>query len=263
MTIDSRQIDDPLFRIENLSIAYNGVVALAPVTLNLARARVTALIGPSGCGKTSFLTALNRLADLIPRCKVTGRILYEGGDVLNVKTDVLALRRRVGMIFQQPTVFPMSILRNLELPLIEHGVKGREERLQRIETTLRDVGLWGEVSDRLSESAASLSGGQQQRLCLARSLILEPDVLLMDEPCSALDPISTSKIEELIRRLREQYSIIIVTHNLAQARRLADDVVFFWMREGTGFLVEAGSSEQIFDAPRHDETKAYVRGLQG
>lgn len=263
MSIDSRQIDDPLFRLENLSIAYRGVVALAPVSLNLARGRVTTLIGPSGCGKTSFLTALNRLTDLVPDCKVSGRIVYEGEDVLEPTTDVLSLRRRVGMIFQQPTVFPMSILRNLELPLKEHGVKDPDERRAKIESTLSDVGLWDEIKDRLTENATSLSGGQQQRLCLARSLILEPEVLLMDEPCSALDPISTAKIEELIERLRDRYSIIIVTHNLAQARRLADDAVFFWMREGTGFLVEAGSSGQIFDAPRHAETKAYVQGLQG
>ncbi|MBD3676514.1 MAG: phosphate ABC transporter ATP-binding protein [Planctomycetaceae bacterium] len=252
-----------MFQIENLSIAYRGVVALAPVSLNLRKNAVTALIGPSGCGKTSFLTALNRLTDMIPECRVSGRIRFDGSDLYDPITNVLDVRRRIGMIFQNPTVFPMSIQRNLELPLEEHGLKDRGEKQKRVQKALEDAALWEEVKDRLKENAQSLSGGQQQRLCVARSLILEPEVILMDEPCSALDPLSTRKIEELIHRLRGDYTVIVVTHNLAQARRVADDVAFFWMREQTGFLVEAGSREQLFAQPRHPETQSYVNGLEG
>lgn len=253
----------PMFSVENLSIDYDGKPALAPVSLTIPRRRVTAFIGPSGCGKTSFLNCLNRLTDLIPNCRVEGRVLFDGKDLFASGVDVLSLRRRVGMIFQQPTPFPTTILRNLELPLKEHGVRDKQERLARIESTLEDVGLWEEVNDRLRSSALSLSGGQQQRLCLARSLVLEPEVLLMDEPCSALDPISSGKVEDLILSLREKYTIVVVTHHLRQARRLADEVAFFWMRDGAGCLIETGLADQIFDDPREELTAAYVRGERG
>jgi len=252
-----------MFSIENLSIAYDGKPALAPVTLTIPRQRVTAFIGPSGCGKTSLLNCLNRLTDLIPNCRVKGTVVFEGKNLLDPQLDVLALRRRVGMIFQQPTPFPTTILRNLELPLKEHGVRDKQERLARIEASLKDVGLWEEVSDRLHASALSLSGGQQQRLCLARSLVLEPEVLLMDEPCSALDPISSGKVEDLILSLREKYTIVIVTHHLRQARRLADEAAFFWMRDGAGCLIETGPAEQIFENPNEELTAAYVQGQRG
>jgi len=253
----------PMFSIENLSIAYDGKPALTPVTLTIPRQRVTAFIGPSGCGKTSLLNCLNRLTDLIPNCRVKGTVVFEGKNLFDPQLDVLTLRRRVGMIFQQPTPFPTTILRNLELPLKEHGVRDKRERRARIEASLKDVGLWEEVSDRMHSSALSLSGGQQQRLCLARSLVLEPDVLLMDEPCSALDPISSGKVEDLILSLREKYTIVIVTHHLRQARRLADEAAFFWMRDGAGCLIETGSAEQIFENPNEELTAAYVRGQRG
>jgi phosphate transport system ATP-binding protein len=253
----------PMFSIENLSITYDGKPALSPVSMTIPRNRVTTVIGPSGCGKTSFLNCLNRLTDLIPNCRVEGRVQFEGEQLFNPDLDVLSLRRRVGMIFQQPTPFPTTILRNLELPLKEHGVRSKQERRTRIETSLKDVGLWEEVSDRLHSSALSLSGGQQQRLCLARSLVLEPEVLLMDEPCSALDPISSGKVEDLILSLREQYTIVVVTHHLRQARRLADEAAFFWMRDGAGCLVETGPADQIFESPQEELTAAYVRGQRG
>ena len=250
-------------RVENLSIAYQGHQALQNVTLEIHRGCITALVGPSGCGKTSFLTSLNRLTDLIPGCRVSGNLHMQELDVFAPTTDVLQLRRTVGMIFQKPTVFPFSIRKNLELPLREHGTCDRTLLASAIEKVLQQVGLWDEVKDRLDHPAQALSGGQQQRLCLARALVLAPDILLLDEPCSALDPLSSGIVEDLIVTLRGHVTVIIVTHNLAQARRIADHIAFFWSCDGVGQLIEYGTAQAIFENPAHELTAAYISGARG
>ncbi|MBU1263165.1 MAG: phosphate ABC transporter ATP-binding protein [Gammaproteobacteria bacterium] len=253
--------------IENLAVSYGDTPVLSDVSLDIHKGCITALIGPSGCGKTSFLNALNRLTDLIPGARVEGRLrLVDGAnslDLLDPGLDVRALRRRVGMIFQRPNPFPLSIRRNLELPLREHGVRRADALAHKIETALTDVGLWEEVRDRLDAPALALSGGQQQRLCIARALVLEPEILLMDEPCSALDPLASGVVENLIQSLTGRYTVVIVTHNLAQARRIGNFAAFFWMRERIGQLVEFGRCRQIFDAPVHPATAAYIGGMRG
>ncbi len=247
----------------DLAVQYGTVHALGGVSLQIEANRITALIGPSGCGKTSFLNSLNRMTDLIPGCAVTGSVHLHGRNILAPAVDVVALRRRVGMIFQRPTPFPMSIARNMELALREHGVHERHRLDETIETALRDVGLWSEVKDRLGTSALDLSGGQQQRLCIARALALRPEILLLDEPCSSLDPLASGVVEDLIVSLRGRYTLVVVTHNLAQARRIADDVAVFWVQDGSGRLIEHGAAERIFDAPRDPVTQAYVNGMRG
>lgn len=253
----------PLIQTEQLSLHYGEKPVFADVTLPIHAGCITALVGPSGCGKTSFLSCLNRLTDLIPRCRVSGCIRMGLLDVLDAKIDAIALRRRVGMIFQKPNPFPLSIWKNLALPLREHGVRNREQVDQIIETTLQDVGLWNEVKDRLNAPALSLSGGQQQRLCIARALVLKPEVLLLDEPCSALDPISSGVVEDLIASFRGRYTQLIVTHNLAQARRIADYASLFWVQDGVGRLIEYGCVQQIFETPQEALTAAYVTGIRG
>lgn len=253
----------PIIRVSNLSLNYGEQTALDNVTLDIYRGCITALIGPSGCGKTSFLSSLNRLTDLIPSCKVSGRIEIEENDIHATNVDVQTLRRRIGMIFQKPNPFPLSIRRNIQMPLREHGVKEHAILEAKMETALHDVGLWDEVKDRLDTSALSLSGGQQQRLCIARALALEPKILLMDEPCSALDPLSSAIVEDLIQSLRGRYTVIIVTHNLAQARRIANYAGFFWAKEHTGKLIEFGRCQQIFESPAHSLTAAYISGARG
>ena len=257
--------DDPktLVQIEKLSVDYYGRNILKDVSIDLQEGCITALIGPSGCGKTTFLSCLNRLVDLTPGSAVRGKIIIDGLNLRDPNIDLMALRRRVGMVFQRPNPFPLSIFRNLEMPLREHGVKNKDEIERRIEKVLRDVGLWDEVKDALGKSAMALSGGQQQRLCIARALILEPSILLMDEPCSALDPLSSAVVEDLIMRLRSRYTVLIVTHNLAQARRIANYVAFFWVRESAGTLVEFGHCQQIFEEPLHSLTGDYIRGRRG
>ncbi|MCA1780254.1 MAG: phosphate ABC transporter ATP-binding protein [Xanthomonadaceae bacterium] len=253
----------PLLQIRNLSVAYDGRKALDDISLNIHRGCITALIGPSGCGKTSLLSSLNRMTDLIPNARVEGQILLDGIDLLAPSCDLTALRRRIGLIFQKPNPFPLSIWRNLALPLKEHGFAGKAQLRQKIERALNDVGLWDEVKDRLDAPALALSGGQQQRLCIARALVLEPEILLMDEPCSALDPIAGDVVEQLIRRLQGRYTLVVVTHNLAQARRIANYAAFFWMRERVGNLIEFGACESLFTQPTHKLTAAYVNGRQG
>lgn len=250
-------------RVENLSLDYSGKPALRDVSLDIYRGCITALIGPSGCGKTSLLSSLNRLTDMIPGCRLDGRITIDGRDIRNPQLDVRALRRRVGMIFQRPNPFPLSVRRNLEMPLREHGLKNRAELAGRVERALSDVGLWDEIKDRLDAPALTLSGGQQQRLCIARALVLEPSVLLMDEPCSALDPLSSAVVEDLVQSLRGRYTVVIVTHNLAQARRIANYAAFFWVRDRAGTLVEFNHARKLFEAPRHELTAAYVSGMRG
>jgi len=256
-------VPEPLIRVENLSLHYGGKPALENVSLDIYKGCITTLIGPSGCGKTSFLSALNRLTDMIPDCHISGNINFANKDIRHPALDVQALRRDIGMIFQKPTPFPMSIRRNIELPLREHGVSKRTELNDIVQQVLQDVGLWDEVNGRLESPAQALSGGQQQRLCIARALALAPKVLLMDEPCSALDPISSGVVEDLIQRLREKYTVVIVTHNLAQAKRIANYAGFFWVKEQAGCLIEFGQCKQIFDSPTHELTAAYVNGIRG
>lgn len=251
----------PSLQTEQLSLHYGNKPAFKDVTLSIKPGGITALIGPSGCGKTSFLSCLNRLVELTPKAQLLGRTLLGEQDIQAI--DVIELRRRVGMLFQKPNPFPLSIMRNIEFPLWEHGIRQRDKIDHIVETSLQDVGLWNEVKDRLKSPALSLSGGQQQRLCLARALALNPQVLLMDEPCSALDPLSSEVVEQLIVNLRGKYTLLVVTHNLAQAKRIADQVALFWVQEGGGQLIEVGPVSQLFDAPHHQLTAAYLTGARG
>ena len=253
----------PHIRATQLEIRYQRQPALKNVSLEINRGCITALVGPSGCGKTSFLMSINRLTDLIVGCTVSGGLSIDNDDVYAPNTNVLQLRRKVGMIFQKPTVFPFSIKKNMELPLREHSLTDQTTIASTIEIALRQVGLWKEVKDRLDQPAQGLSGGQQQRLCLARALVLKPEILLLDEPCSALDPLSSGIVEDLIVSLRGRYTVIIVTHNLAQARRIADYVGFFWSFNGVGQLVENGPAQEIFEQPQHELTAAYISGARG
>jgi phosphate transport system ATP-binding protein len=250
-------------RIRNLNLFYRQKQALSNVTMDFDWGGITALIGPSGCGKTSFLMCINRLIDLIPGTRATGSIQVGNMDVLNPQMDIIRLRRCVGMIFQKPNPFPLSIKRNLELPLKEKGITDKHAIEETVIKSLNDVGLWKEVKDRLNAPALALSGGQQQRLCIARALVLTPGVLLFDEPCSALDPISSSTVEELILSLKDRYTVVVVTHNLAQAKRMADSVGLFWTQDEAGQLIEAGPTQQIFENPQHELTAAYVHGIRG
>jgi phosphate transport system ATP-binding protein len=256
-------VPEPLIRVENMSLHYGVKPALEGISLDIYKGCITALIGPSGCGKTSFLSVLNRLTDMIPGCSVSGNVYFDNKDLRNQALDVQGLRRNIGMIFQKPVPFPLSIRRNIELPLREHGMSKQAHLNEVVQQVLLDVGLWDEVKDRLESSAQALSGGQQQRLCIARALALQPKVLLMDEPCSALDPISSGVVEDLIQRLRGKYTVVIVTHNLAQARRIANYAGFFWVRERAGCLIEFGQCKQIFEAPVDELTAAYVNGSRG
>ncbi len=253
----------PALEIEALSVSYGGRVALHEVSFGAPAGSVTALVGPSGCGKTSLLNCLNRMTDLLPGCTVDGRVRLFGDDVLAPDRDLLALRRRVGMIFQRPNPFDLSIRRNIDLPLREHGVRRPDARAARLEQALRDVGLWPEVCHRLDRPALDLSGGQRQRLCIARAIALEPQVLLMDEPCSGLDPQATATIEALIQDWRGRYTVLIVTHNLAQARRVSDHIAVLWAADGVGRLVEHGPTPAVFAAPRHPAAADYLAGRSG
>jgi len=249
--------------VRDLAISYHNTTILDHVSLDINRGCITALIGPSGCGKTSFLSTLNRLTDMIPGANVSGKISLDEVDILSSSINIMSLRRRIGMIFQKPNPFPLSILRNLELPLREHGLRDRLLIQNKIQLALESVGLWNEVKDRLNKSALLLSGGQQQRLCIARAIVLEPEILLMDEPCSALDPISSSIVEELIHDLSQRFSIVIVTHNLAQAKRIANYVAFFWIKDQIGQLIEFGRCQPLFESPNNPLTAAYISGLKG
>lgn len=257
--INKTTIAPYLLQTENLSISFGDVKVVKNVSLNLERNRVLAIIGPSGCGKSTFLRAINRMHDFTPEALVEGKILFEGKNI-SIKKEIhpIELRQHVGMLFQKPNPFPKSIYKNIEWALKLHGF-ATSEIAGRIEESLKRVALWDEVSTRLKDEALKLSGGQQQRLCLARSLALEPELLLMDEPCSALDPKSTAKIEELIHELKQSISIIIVTHNLGQAERVADDTAFFL----NGKLREIGPTKHIFRSSEVKETRDYVSGKFG
>lgn len=246
-----------------MSVHYGDQVAVRDLEFDIAPGEITAIIGPSGCGKTSFLHALNRLSDMVSGCRVTGTARLGELDITDSRTNTTELRRRIGMIFQKPVPFPMSVAKNLHLPLRENGVRRASDRDRIIEDCLRTVGLWDEIKDRFDHNAAQLSGGQQQRLCIARALSLNPEVLLLDEPCSALDPMSTGVVEECIRNLRGRCTQVIVTHNLAQARRLADTTAMFWVKDGAGCMIEHGPTEQLFTSPSDEITRAYVSGERG
>ena len=246
--------------VRDLSFYYGAKRALEHITLQAQTNRVTAFIGPSGCGKSTFLRTLNRMNDIIPGTRVEGSAQVDGRDIYAANVDVVELRRRVGMVFQKSNPFPKSIFENVAYGLrINRLVTARADIAERVEESLRSAALWDEVKDRLHDSALALSGGQQQRLCIARALAVRPDVLLMDEPASALDPIATQRIEELIYRLKSQYTIIIVTHNMQQAARVSDHTAFFWM----GKLVEFDRTEKIFTAPGEKLTEDYVTGRFG
>ena len=246
--------------VEALSVRYGDQLALRDVSLAFPVGSVTALVGPSGCGKSTFLQALNRLTDLVAGCVVTGQVRWRGADVHGPAVDLQALRRGVGLIFQQPTPFPTSIRRNLTIGLRAHGLRGRSRLDARCCDVLQSVGLWDEVKDRLDSPALALSGGQQQRLCIARALALEPEVLLLDEPCSALDPLASGVVEDLITSLKGRYTVVLVSHDLGQARRLADHAALFWLQAGAGVLIESGAAGPFFKAPSHPITRRYLAG---
>lgn len=249
--------EEPLIRVEKFNYAYGDHQVLFDVDLNLQRRDVTALIGPSGCGKSTLLRAINRINDLVDSARVvSGRIMIDGVDLYAPEVDVISLRRNVGMVFQKYNPFPRSIFENAVYGLRVAGVKDRHDLEEAAERSLRSAALWDEVKDRLDEMATGLSGGQQQRLCIARAIALQPRILLMDEPCAALDPIATARIEELIHQLREQYTFIIVTHNMEQAKRIADRTAFFYK----GRLIEEDHTMTIFNRPSDPLTESYITG---
>jgi phosphate transport system ATP-binding protein len=250
---------DVIISTDNLNLWYNDTYALESISMEIAKKKVTSLIGPSGCGKSTLLRCFNRLNDLIPGVKITGEILLDRENIHAPGTDVVMLRKRVGMVFQKPNPFPKSVYENIAYGPRVHGVKKREELDAIVEQSLRDAALWDEVRDRLNDSALRLSGGQQQRLCIARTLAVEPEVILMDEPCSALDPIATAKIENLIDMLKREYTVIIVTHNMQQAARVSDCAGFMYL----GKLIEFGQTSQIFEHPKEDLTENYITGRFG
>lgn len=248
-----------ILKIKELCLWYGSTQALKSIDMEVTEKSITALIGPSGCGKSTFLKTLNRMNDLIPEVKVTGNVEYGGKNILGDGIDVTCLRREVGMVFQKPNPFPMSIYDNVSYGPYTHGVRNKAKLDDIVERSLRDAAIWDEVKDRLKKSALGLSGGQQQRLCIARALAVEPEVLLMDEPTSALDPISTSKIEELATELKNRYTIIMVTHNMQQALRISDKTAFFLLGE----LVEYGDTERLFSHPQDKRTEDYITGRFG
>ena len=248
-----------ILSVQDLCLWYGSHQALQDINIEIPEKSITALIGPSGCGKSTFLKTLDRMNDLIPDVKITGSIKYKGEDIFEPSVDVSELRRQVGMVFQKPNPFPMSIYDNIAYGPRTHGVKSRAKLDEIVEQSLRGAAIWDEVKDRLKKNALGLSGGQQQRLCIARALAVEPEVLLMDEPTSALDPISTSKIEELAMELKDRYTIVIVTHNMQQAVRISDHTAFFLLGE----LVEYGETEKLFSQPQDKRTEDYITGRFG
>ena len=248
-----------VFSVKDLHLWYGAHEALKGVSIDIPEKSITAFIGPSGCGKSTFLKTLNRMNDLVPDVKITGDVRYRDADIFDPAQDVSELRREVGMVFQKPNPFPMSIYDNIAYGPRTHGIKNRAQLDEIVEKSLRGAAIWDEVKDRLQKNALGLSGGQQQRLCIARALAVEPAVLLMDEPTSALDPISTSKIEELAMQLKERYTIVIVTHNMQQAVRISDRTAFFLLGE----LVECGETETLFSTPRDKRTEDYITGRFG
>ena len=248
-----------ILSVKGLDLWYGTAQALKNVSIDIPEKKVTALIGPSGCGKSTFLKTLDRMNDLVPGIKITGSLEYRGQDIYAPTVDVTWLRRQIGMVFQKPNPFPMSIYDNIAYGPRTHGIRGKKELDEIVERSLRGAAIWDEVKDRLKKSALGLSGGQQQRICIARALAVEPDILLIDEATSALDPISTSKIEDLIADLKNRYTIIIVTHNMQQAARVSDKCAFFLLGE----LIEYGDTTQLFSVPKDKRTEDYITGRFG
>ncbi|SFB13373.1 phosphate ABC transporter ATP-binding protein, PhoT family [Flavobacterium swingsii] len=250
---------DIKIEVNKLSLYYGEKLALNEISMQIPRNKVTALIGPSGCGKSTFLRSINRMNDLIPDVKITGEMLVEGVNIYDKNVDVVNIRKKIGMVFQKSNPFPKSIYENIAYGPKINGIKDKKQLDEIVETSLRQAAIWDEVKDRLGDSAMGLSGGQQQRLCIARTLAVSPDIVLMDEPASALDPISTSKIEELVHQLKEQYTIIIVTHNMQQAARTSDYTAFFYLGE----LIEMDKTKSIFTKPSKKQTEDYITGRFG
>lgn len=248
-----------ILEVKNLDLFYGTKQALTDVNMSINENAVTALIGPSGCGKSTFLRCLNRMNDLIENVKINGEIIYEGQNIFKTEYDVIELRKKVGMVFQTPNPFPMSIYDNVAYGPRIHGIKNKNKLDEIVEKSLKGAAIWDEVKDRLKKSAIGLSGGQQQRLCIARTLAVEPEVILMDEPTSALDPIATLKVEELMDILKKKYTVVIVTHNMQQAGRISDNTAFFY----NGVIVEYGKTEDIFYNPKSKKTEEYITGRFG
>lgn len=247
------------FRISNLNLYYNEFKALKNINLDLSEREITAFIGPSGCGKSTLLKSLNRMNDLVEGCKIEGKILLDKEDIYDKSMDVNSLRKRVGMVFQKPNPFPMSVYDNIAYGPRTHGIRRKAELDEIVESSLKSAAIWDELKDRLKKSALGLSGGQQQRLCIARALAVKPEVLLMDEPTSALDPISTSKIEDLAIELKKYYTIVMVTHNMQQAARISDKTAFFLLGE----VIEFDNTEKLFSNPKEKKTEDYITGRFG
>ena len=248
-----------ILQTNRLKLYYGAFEALKGIDMQIPEKQITAFIGPSGCGKSTFLKTLNRMNDLVPGVRIEGEVLYNGRDIFSKEVDVTWLRKKIGMVFQKPNPFPMSIYDNIAYGPRTHGVRSKAQLDEIVEKSLRGAAIWDEVKDRLNKSALGMSGGQQQRLCIARALAVEPEVLLMDEPTSALDPISTSKVEELALELKDRYTIVIVTHNMQQAARISDKTAFFLLGE----LVEMGDTERLFSTPVDKRTEDYISGRFG
>jgi len=260
--VQSRSNGHYAIEVRSLNVYYGSFRAIRDVNLRIERHKVTAIIGPSGCGKSTMLRAFNRLNELVPSAHARGQVLFRGQDIYAPGVDPVEVRRHVGMVFQKPNPFPKTIYENVAWGARVNGYKGNLDEL--VERSLRQAALWDEVKDKLNQSGYSLSGGQQQRLCIARAIAIQPDVVLMDEPCSALDPIATLKIEDLMRQLAENYTIIVVTHNMQQAARVSDSTAFFNMdQDRAGYLVEYGPTKQIFTSPRDKRTEDYITGRFG
>lgn len=259
-TVGTPYVDKPKFTLRNVDVFYGDKQAIRDVSLDVGERQVTAFIGPSGCGKSTFLRCLNRMNDSIPTARVNGQLMLDGQDIYDPKRDVVELRARVGMVFQKPNPFPKSIYDNVAYGPRIHGLANRKAELDEIvEKSLRQAGLWNEVKDRLDATGTGLSGGQQQRLCIARAIAVSPEVVLMDEPCSALDPIATARIEELISELSGTYTIVIVTHSMQQAARVSHRTAYFHL----GYLVEIGETDDVFTSPKHELTESYITGRFG
>ncbi|OUJ18995.1 ABC-type phosphate transport system ATPase component [Methanonatronarchaeum thermophilum] len=257
--IDGEYIENPAMNVRDLEVYYGETQALNGITLDIPRNQVTAIIGPSGCGKSTFIRCLNRMNDMIENCTIKGRIEYNGTNIYEKGIDTAKLRREIGMVFQKPNPFPKSIYDNIAYGPKIAGIKDKNKLDNIVEKSLKDAALWDEVSDRLDESALDMSGGQQQRLCIARALAVEPEIILMDEPASALDPVAMSKIEDLIFKLKDNYTVVIVTHNMQQAARVSDYTTFLYM----GDLIEFSKTDRLFENPKKKRTEDYITGRFG